>query len=49
VPDDELSTLWRRQWPTCPPIADLLLPTTSERETIEHSHTGWLSDHPLGY
>jgi hypothetical protein len=29
--------------------ADLLLPTTSERETIKHSHTDWLSDHPSGY
>ncbi|WP_328617776.1 hypothetical protein OHS18_17580 [Amycolatopsis sp. NBC_00355] len=29
--------------------ADLLLPTTSERDTIKHSHTDWLSDHPSGY
>jgi hypothetical protein len=29
--------------------ADLLLPTTSERETIKQSHTEWLSSHPFGY
>ncbi|MEU4344391.1 hypothetical protein AB0H00_24535 [Nocardia sp. NPDC023852] len=28
--------------------ADVLLPTTAERDTLEHRHAPWLSDHPRG-
>ncbi|WP_326943699.1 hypothetical protein OG439_27470 [Amycolatopsis sp. NBC_01307] len=29
--------------------ADVLLPTTGEREIFKHSHADWLSEHPSGY
>ncbi|WP_217280591.1 DUF3885 domain-containing protein [Kibdelosporangium persicum] len=28
--------------------ADILLPTTGERDALKHRHTDWLSAHPLG-
>ncbi|MGI5220405.1 DUF3885 domain-containing protein [Nocardia sp. CA-290969] len=29
--------------------ADVLLPTTAERDTLMHRHAGWLSQHPEGF
>jgi len=29
--------------------ADVLLPTTAERDALKHRHTDWLSVHPSGY
>ena len=29
--------------------ADVLLPTTGERDALERRHTDWLSGHPLGF
>lgn len=40
MPEDDLSTLWRRQWPTCPPLADHLKQAYDDRWVRFHSLPG---------